>query len=113
MELSDQLLTVAALFPVKNPGTHCIGGWVGPRADLEAVEKIIPGIYRKSNPDIPACRPRLPTELSRHVPHVYLEAVEKRKIPGIYRKSNPDIPTYKPLLPTELSRHVPHVHLEI
>jgi len=24
----------AALPPVKRPGTHCIGGWVGPRACL-------------------------------------------------------------------------------
>ena len=25
----------AALPPGRRPGTHCIGGWVGPRADLD------------------------------------------------------------------------------
>jgi hypothetical protein len=25
----------AALTPVKRPGTHCIGDWVGPRAGLD------------------------------------------------------------------------------
>jgi hypothetical protein len=33
------------------PGTHCIGGWVGPRADLDAVEYRrvlpLPGIERR------------------------------------------------------------------
>jgi hypothetical protein len=29
-EVSGQLHTPAALFPGKSPGTHWIGGWVGP-----------------------------------------------------------------------------------
>ena len=29
----------AALQPGKRPGTHCIGGWVGPRAGLVDLEK--------------------------------------------------------------------------
>jgi hypothetical protein len=39
-----------------DPGTHWIGGWVGPRAGLKAVEKgkILP--CRESNPARPACR---------------------------------------------------------
>jgi hypothetical protein len=41
------------------PGTHWIGGWVGPRAGLDAVEKrqIFP--RRESNPGRPAHSPSL------------------------------------------------------
>jgi hypothetical protein len=40
MEVSDQLHTPAALPPGEvGPGTHWIGGWVGPRAGLDVVEK--------------------------------------------------------------------------
>jgi len=40
MEMSGQLHTPAALPPGKGtPGTHWIGGWVGPRAILNAVVK--------------------------------------------------------------------------
>jgi hypothetical protein len=40
------------------PGTHCTGGWVGPRAglDAEARGKILCP-YRRSNPDRPAIQP--------------------------------------------------------
>jgi len=34
MEVSGQLQVLSALTPGKNPGTNCIGGWVGPRASL-------------------------------------------------------------------------------
>jgi hypothetical protein len=27
------------LYPRERPGTHCIGGWVGPRAGLDVCEK--------------------------------------------------------------------------
>jgi hypothetical protein len=40
MELSGQLHAQAALPPGKKPDTNWIGSWVGPRARLEAVEKI-------------------------------------------------------------------------
>jgi hypothetical protein len=38
----------------RTPGTHCAGGWVGPRADLdaEAGRKIL-CLYRESNPGHP------------------------------------------------------------
>jgi hypothetical protein len=29
----------AALYPLERPGTHCTGGWVGPRAGLESCGK--------------------------------------------------------------------------
>jgi hypothetical protein len=32
----------AALPPGKRPGTHFIGGWMGPRADLDGCGKISP-----------------------------------------------------------------------
>jgi hypothetical protein len=34
------------------PGTHWLGGWVGPRASLDMVSKTkIPNPYQESNPD--------------------------------------------------------------
>jgi hypothetical protein len=49
------------------PGTHCIRGWVGPRAGLDAVVKRkIPSHYRDSNlPIIQPVAQRYTTELSR------------------------------------------------
>ena len=34
--------TPRALYPRERPGTHCIGGWAGPRTGLDAVRKISP-----------------------------------------------------------------------
>ena len=31
--------TPRPLYPHENPGTHCIGSWVGPRAGLDGFEK--------------------------------------------------------------------------
>jgi hypothetical protein len=39
MDVSGQLHAPADLFQETNPGTHSIGGWVGPRAGLDIVEK--------------------------------------------------------------------------
>jgi hypothetical protein len=33
--------TPRPLYPQKRPGTHCTGGWVGPRAGLDVWEKIL------------------------------------------------------------------------
>jgi hypothetical protein len=55
MEVSGQLHAPAALPRRKNPGTYWIGGWVGPRASLDAVAKRkIPSPRRESNPNRPA-----------------------------------------------------------
>jgi hypothetical protein len=52
MEVSGQLHAPAALTPGKESlGTHWIGGWVGPRAVLDAVvNRTIPSPRRESNP---------------------------------------------------------------
>jgi hypothetical protein len=58
--MSGQLQVPTALpFGEKSPGTHWIGGRVGPRADIDAVEKrkIVP--YRKSKPARPVRSPSL------------------------------------------------------
>jgi hypothetical protein len=39
MEVSGQLHTLATLPPDSLTATHWIGGWVGPRLGLDAVEK--------------------------------------------------------------------------
>jgi hypothetical protein len=39
MEVGGQLHASATLPAVKNIGTHWIGGWVGPRAGLDGLEK--------------------------------------------------------------------------
>ena len=39
MEVGGQRHAPAALPPVKRPGTHCIGGGVGPRAGLDGCGK--------------------------------------------------------------------------
>jgi hypothetical protein len=44
-------ITPRPLYPRKRPGTHCTGGWVGPRACLDVCEKSRP--YRDSIPRPP------------------------------------------------------------
>jgi hypothetical protein len=40
MKVSDQLLAPGGFTPEeKSPDTHWMGGWVGPRAGVDAVEK--------------------------------------------------------------------------
>jgi hypothetical protein len=50
MRVGGQLLTPTALPPGKRPGTHFIGGWVGPRAGLDGCGKSRP--YRDSIPGL-------------------------------------------------------------
>ena len=40
--MGDQLHAPAALYPRERPGTHCTGGWVGPRGRFGQVRKISP-----------------------------------------------------------------------
>jgi hypothetical protein len=59
MEVSGQPHAPAALPPKeRTSGTHWIGGWVGPRAVLDAVVKRrIPSPRRESNPRTPIVQP--------------------------------------------------------
>jgi hypothetical protein len=50
MEVSGQFHAPAALPPVKPPGTHWIGGWVGPRTGLDAVVKKIARTQTSDHP---------------------------------------------------------------
>ena len=40
MRVGGQLHTPATLPPEKKPGTHCIGGWVGPQGTEFIFEKV-------------------------------------------------------------------------
>jgi hypothetical protein len=40
MEMSGQLHATAVLSPGNEFGTHSVGGWVDPKADLELLENI-------------------------------------------------------------------------
>jgi hypothetical protein len=42
MGVGGQRHAPAALPPRERPGTHCIGGWVGPRAGLDGCGKFRP-----------------------------------------------------------------------
>jgi hypothetical protein len=42
--------TPRLLYPWERPGTHCIGGWVGPRAGLDGCGEPLP--HRDSIPDL-------------------------------------------------------------
>ena len=56
--------TTRPLYPREQPGTHCIGGWVGPKAGLDGCGKSRPhrdSILGMSNP----YRVAIPTTLSR------------------------------------------------
>ena len=52
MRVGGQLHSPVALPPGKRPGTHCVGGWVGPRAGLDGCGKS--RLHRDSIPDRPA-----------------------------------------------------------
>jgi len=52
------------LYPRERPGTHCIGGWVGPRAGLDGCGKTRPHWDSIPGPSSPQ-RVAIPTELTR------------------------------------------------
>jgi len=60
MEMNGQLHALAALPSGRAPGTHWIGGWVGPRVSLDAVVKRkFPAPARTQNPYHPTHSPVL------------------------------------------------------
>jgi hypothetical protein len=59
MEVSGQLHAPAAYPRERAPRTHWIGGWMGPRAVLDAVvKKIISSPRRELNPRSPIIQPK-------------------------------------------------------
>jgi hypothetical protein len=53
MGVGGQLHAPAALSSGKRPGTHCTGGWVGPRAGLDGCDKSRPHWdYKFVKPDL-------------------------------------------------------------
>jgi len=42
MGVGGQRHSPAALYPRERPGAHSMGGWVGPRADLDGCGKYLP-----------------------------------------------------------------------
>jgi hypothetical protein len=53
-------------YPRERPGTHCIGGWVGPKAGLEMCEKSHFSRDSNTGPSSPQ-RDAIPAALSRPV----------------------------------------------
>jgi len=82
MGVGGQFHAPATLSPRKRPGTHCIGGWVGPRAVLDGCGKSrnhrdsIPG---PSSPQQGA----IPTALSRPTP-LHTHSIEIHQILDYY-----------------------------
>jgi hypothetical protein len=63
MGVDGQRHAFAALLPGKRPGTHCVGGWVGPRGVLDICENSCPHRDSIPGPSIPykfAILPELP-----------------------------------------------------
>jgi hypothetical protein len=63
MSVGGQRNVPAALLSGKKPDTHCVGGWVGPRAGLDPEENLAFTGIRSS--DRPARSESIPTALSR------------------------------------------------
>ena len=53
MEVDGQRHAPTALPPGKRPGTHCIGGWVSPRAGLDGCGKSRPNRDLIAGPSSP------------------------------------------------------------
>jgi hypothetical protein len=39
MEVNGEIHVLVVLLPEESPGAHWVGGWVGPRTGLDAMEK--------------------------------------------------------------------------
>jgi len=65
-------------YPRERPGTHCIGGWVGPRVSLNCVENLDPNGIRF--PDRPArSLVTTKTTLSRPIVQIYSLVIYSNK----------------------------------
>jgi hypothetical protein len=62
MRVGGQRDAPAALPPGKRPGTHCVGGWVSPRAGLDGCGKFSP--HRDS---IPGPSLQIPSDIGESI----------------------------------------------
>jgi hypothetical protein len=70
MWLGGQRQSLATLLPGNMSGTHCTGGWMGPRAELDSCLKSRNRHHQYSIPG--PCSPQhaaIPTEISRSTSH--------------------------------------------
>ena len=64
MEVGGERHAPSALSPANKPGTHCIGGWMGPRAGLDVYGKFRARRYSTPEPSN-SQRVAIPTTPSR------------------------------------------------
>jgi len=71
--VSGQQHAPAALYPRERPGTHCTGGWVGPRAGLDGRKISSPPVFDPgpSTPQSVAIRLSYPAHTHTHT-HIYI-----------------------------------------
>jgi hypothetical protein len=87
--------TPRPLYPREKPGTHCTGGWVGPRAGLDVSDKSLS--YRDSIPGPSRANVSSVAQICPDVQHQYLcHPVTWTLI----WDSNPGNPKYKTGIPT-------------
>jgi hypothetical protein len=107
MRVGSQLHAPAALPPGKRPGTHCIGGWMGPRAGLDWRGKYRPhrGFFFKACPGFFPLDPFLYC-LNPFVLHVTLRSMLSSLTTNTTQTSTPPVG----FEPTILVRERPQTH---
>jgi hypothetical protein len=70
MGVGGQRHALAALPPRKGPDTHCIGGWVGPRAGLDGYGKSRPPSEFDPQPAKPGASRYTDCAIPAHPPNI-------------------------------------------
>jgi len=101
------------LYPRERPGTHCIGGWVGPRAVLDSWGKY--GPRQDSNPG-PSTSPQwvaIPTALSQSTwESVYAQKIECCDLIPTFSRFHPAMNSgNKGLIKDESHERMKQVHM--
>jgi hypothetical protein len=113
MEVSGQLHAPAALPPRERAtDTHWTGGWVGPRAVLDAVVKRkIPSPHRESNPDLPIVQPIASRYTDWAIPAHKIISDIISKYPAIMEANSVSTDIYRFILCSEVERAKYHVSI--
>jgi hypothetical protein len=79
----------AAFIPRERPGTHCTGGWVGPKAGLAGAENLAPTGIRSPDPQPVISRytdwATRPTILLHNIRHIYtIKNIDIFQLKNIY-----------------------------